>query len=349
LASGLARLGGRPCRAGCRRAGAGGGLLFALERSKSIPAAAYTMSWPDEPELVEYLSKHIGLGVGKPYRGSAIVILGGPFNLVSVENLWSEGIPTVNEYSQLVTPQANYLSVALFKQSPGMNGFLPWIGAGGSYDILFRTYQALGVRYVLAHGPLAPADERKFAGLSLPRRHPADPGGQWQIYQLPDPNVGNYSPTEIVVAGSAAEIIASLANTSFDFRRQVIVAADQGPLVPARDMRLRMNRGGGFHINGHSDGTSLVILPQQFTNCLKTSDSRVRMVRANLMWTGVVFSGDIDADIRFGYGMFSPGCRRNDLADMRRLGLVLPAAAKTAEVGEGDTMSRLRAAIAAVQ
>jgi hypothetical protein len=110
-----------------------------------------------------------------------------------------------------------------------------------------------------------------------------------------------------------------------------------------------MNRGGGFHITGHSDGTSLVILPQQFTNCLKTSDSRVRMVRANLMWTGVVFSGDIDTDIRFGYGMFSPGCRRNDLADMRRLGLVLPAAAKTAEVGQGDTMSRLRAAIAAVQ
>jgi hypothetical protein len=102
-------------------------------------------------------------------------------------------------------------------------------------------------------------------------------------------------------------------------------------------------------VAGHSDGTSLVILPQQFTNCLKASDSRVRIVRANLMWTGVVFSGDIDTDIRFAYGMFSPGCRVDDLADMRRLGLVLPAAAKAAEVARGNIMTRLWAAIAAVQ
>jgi hypothetical protein len=326
-----------------------GAMLFALERSKSIPAYAYTMPWPDEPELVEYLSNHIGLGVGKPYRGSAIVVPGGPFNLVSIENLWSEGIPTVNEYSQLVTPQANFLSVELFKQRPAMNGFRPWIGPGLPSDILFRTLQALGVRYVLLHAPLVAAEEHKFAGRTFPRRHPPDPGGHWQVYQLPDPNVGNYSPTEIVLADSASEIIASLANTGFDFRRHVIVAADQGALVAAREVHLTMNRGGGFHITGHSDGTSLVILPQQFTNCLKTSDNRVRIVRANLLWTGVVFSGDIDTDIRFGYGMFSPGCRRNDLADMRRLGLVLPAVAKTAEVGQEDTMSRLRAAIAAVQ
>jgi len=238
----------------------------------------------------------------------------------------------------------------LFKQqSAGMNVFWPWIAAGGSYDVLFKTFEALGVRYVLNHAPFHAADERKFAALSVRRYQPPEPPGEWQIYELPDPNVGNYSPTEIVLADSAAQIIAGLAKTDFDFRRQVIVSAGEGPLVPARDMRLTVNRGGGFHISGHSDGTSLVILPQQFTNCLKASDSRVRIVRANLMWTGVVFSGDIDTDIWFAYGMFSPGCRRDDLADMRRLGLALPAAAKTAEVGRGDTMTRLWAAIAAVQ
>src|SRR5260221_10279099 len=230
-----------------------------------------------------------------------------------------------------------------------MSVFWPWIGAGGSYDTLFRTFQALGVRYVLTYDPLRAAEEHKFASLSFPRRHPPDPPGQWLIYQLPDPNVGNYSPTEIVLADSAAQIIAGLAKTDFDFRRQVIVSAAEGPLVPARDMRLTVNRGGGFHITGHNDGTSLVILPQQFTNCLKASDSRVRIVRANLMWTGVVFSGDLDTDVWFGYGMFSPGCRRDDLADMRRLGLALPAPSKAAEVSRGGTMIRLWAAIAAVQ
>jgi hypothetical protein len=326
-----------------------GALLFARERSKSIPADAYTMSGPREPELADYLFDHIGLGVGKPYRGSAVFLPAGPHDIVSVANLWSEGVPTVNEYSQLLTPQSVYLQVELFKQTPAMNLSWPWISSGGSYDVLFKTFQALGVRYVLNHAPFPDADERKFAARSVRRYQPPEPPGEWQIYELPDPNVGNYSPTEIVLAGSAAQIIAGLAKTDFDFRRKVIVAAGEGPLVPARDMRLTVNRGGGFHISGHSDGTSLVILPQQFTNCLKASDSRVRIVRANLMWTGVGFSGDIDTDIWFGYGMFSPGCRRDDLADMRRLGLALPATARAAEVGRGDTMTRLRAAIAAVQ
>lgn len=182
----------------------------------------------------------------------------------------------------------------MFKQPPGMNSFGPWIGPGGSYDVLFKMLQALGVRYVLLYGPFNEAEERKFAGRTFPPRQPPNSPGQWQLYQLSDPNVGNYSPTEIVLAGSAAKIIADLAGADFDLRRRVILAAGQGPLVPAHDMRLTMNRGGGFHITGHSDGASLIILPQQFTNCLKASNSRVRIVRANLLWTGVVLSGDID-------------------------------------------------------
>jgi hypothetical protein len=71
-----------------------------------------------------------------------------------------------------------------------MNMFSPWIGPGGSYDILCETFQALGVRYVLTHGPLAAADERKFAGLSFPRRHPPARPASGRSYQLPDPNMG---------------------------------------------------------------------------------------------------------------------------------------------------------------
>jgi len=255
----------------------------------------------------------------------------------------------VNEYSQLLTPQTVYLQVELFKQQPAMNLSWPWVGSGGSYDVLFKTFQALGVRYILTHRPFEAAEEHKFAGLSLPRRQPPIPPGQWQIYQFPDPNVGQYSPSEIVLADSAAEIIKGLASPDFDFRRQAIVAAGQGPLVAARGVRLTTNRGGGFHLAGHSDGTSLVILPQQFTNCLKTSDSRVRIFRANLMWTGVIFSGDVDTDISFAYGMLSPRCRGDDLADMRRLGVALPDAPQLAEPGREDIMARLRAAIAAVK
>ena len=85
-------------------------------------------------------------------------------------------------------------------------------------------------------------------------------------------------------------------------------------------MRLSIIRG-GLHVSGHSDGTSLVVLPQQFSHCLRAHDSRVRLVRVNLMLTGVIFSGDVDTDILFDYGIFTPYCRLADLADVKRLDL----------------------------
>jgi hypothetical protein len=44
-------------------------------------------------------------------------------------------------------------------------------------------------------------------------------------------------------------------------------------------------------------------------------------VRANLMMTGMVFSGDVDTDILFDYGILSPACRRADLGDLKQLDL----------------------------
>jgi len=85
-------------------------------------------------------------------------------------------------------------------------------------------------------------------------------------------------------------------------------------------MKLSVIRG-GWHVSGRSDGTSLIVLPQQFSNCLRANDNRVRLVRANLIMTGMIFSKAVDTDMSFNYGIFSPGCRRADLADMKQLGI----------------------------
>jgi hypothetical protein len=101
----------------------------------------------------------------------------------------------------------------------------------------------------------------------------------------------------------------------------VILSTDlRERLVPAHDMKLSVIRG-GWHLSGRSDGTSLVLLPQQFSHCLRAHDASVRLVRADLILTGVIFSGTIDTDISFDFGIFSPGCRRGDLADVKQLGL----------------------------
>jgi len=98
----------------------------------------------------------------------------------------------------------------------------------------------------------------------------------------------------------------------------VLSTALDGPLVPAHNMRLSLIRG-GLHVSGSSDGTSLVVLPQQFSHCLRARDTGVRLVRSNLLMTGMIFSGNVDTDIVLDYGIFSPGCRRIDLAELKGL------------------------------
>src|SRR5262249_15111967 len=161
--------------------------------------------------------------------------------------------------------------------------FRPWINTGaGSFPTLFRAFRALGIRYVGGYVPLQIRGMDEFRSASFPRRSPFS-SGLWVIHEVPDVNVGNYSPTDVTIARSAADTIDALASPKFDFGRQAVLSAEvRDRLVPARDMQLSVLRG-GLHLSGRSDGTSLVVLPQEFSNCLRARDERVRLVRADLI------------------------------------------------------------------
>jgi hypothetical protein len=47
-------------------------------------------------------------------------------------------------------------------------------------------------------------------------------------------------------------------------------------------------------------------------------------VRTDLVLTGVVFRGTLKADIHDDFGIFTPGCRRADIADLQALKIGLP-------------------------
>src|SRR5262249_38862801 len=303
--------------------------LIALLVGASMPVAAaiyfahatipdFEVPFPDEPELLDYLGKAIGLGVGGEFRGSVTLVVG--TDDATRYNLWMRGIPTADEYSQLVTPQAHYLSAALLGNGivlAGLNAFGPWSRDLAYYEALFKTLPALGVRYIILANRLPPVDQRDLPFVTFPRRPVGSEPAEWIVYELPNPNHGNYSPTEVLTAKSGAESVAARAASQFAFAKQVVLStAIDEPLVPAHDMRLSVIRG-GLHVSGSSEGTSLVVLPQQFSNCLRARDSRVRLARADLLMTGVIFSGNIDTDILFDYGIFSPGCRRIDLAELK--------------------------------
>jgi hypothetical protein len=302
---------------------------FAMNGARAL-ANMYSdfLPLPDEPELVDFFVHNAGLAVGKPFRGASCGFwtpdIGNPSQLVENQmseiGLWIRGVPTVEEYSQLVTPQSLYFVYRVFNQNVLSNlnsHFLLKASYSAQY---WKGLQMLGIRYVASSAPITDYVE-KFPLITLPHRPASKQPATWYIYTLPHPNVGDYSPTEVVRAQSGADMTAAMAAPDFDFSRQVVLSEPiSGSLVPAHDMQLTILRN-GFHVSGKSDGTSLVVLPYQFSNCLRAWDARVRVVRANLMMAGLIFSGDLDTNIVFDYGLFSPACRRADLADMRQLDL----------------------------
>jgi hypothetical protein len=294
---------------------------FAINRPNPFADNPNFGAWSNDFELKTFLADNVSRAVDKPLRGAASFWTAGLETHYTMADLWAHGIPTINEYSQLVTPQALYFLYQVFKHDVlgNLNWFRPFFRDGYSSQY-WKAMQMFGVRYSVGFAPMPDQYLESFSLVTLPHRPVDKAPGLWYIYQLPRPNVGDYSPTEVVLAQSAADMAAVMVEPNFDFTRQAVLSTPvKETLVPARDMRLSLTRGGGLHVSGRSDGTSLVVLPYQFSHCLRAGDGRARLVRTNLMMTGMIFSGDLDTGIVFDYGLFSPGCRRADLADMKRL------------------------------
>jgi hypothetical protein len=312
-------------------------VTYALTDGRARAMLVY-QPWSNEPELIEFLARNIGLAV-QPFRGAIEFITPNAFTIAT---LWSQGVPTLHEHGQLISPVSWYFGLKL----PNTHARLAY----------WNVLPLLGMRYAAT---LSPLPDALAAGLSV-TTYPYRPvntedrtPGTWHVYELPHPNVGDYSPVEVVTASSGAAMTAALTKADFDFTRQVVVAAPVGtPLVPARDMRLSIVRG-GLHVSGKSDGTSLVVLPQQFSNCLRARDPGVHFVRADLLLTGMIFSGDVDTDISFDYGIFSPACRLADLRDFKQLDLRIDLRVPHLQGNRwfpdpNDAVARLRKAASAI-
>src|SRR5258708_8866931 len=101
---------------------------------------------------------------------------------------------------------------------------------GRSGEELWRTLEMFGARYRV----YADAMDIGYPVFTLPRRPLEGKEGLWYVYELPTPNVGDYSPTETATAQSAAEIIAKIKAPDFDFTRQAVLSSHiESPLGPA--------------------------------------------------------------------------------------------------------------------
>src|SRR5436190_4854950 len=91
--------------------------IVAIAEAPRAVAKYWYEAWPDEPELRKFLASNIGLRADPRFRGSAFFYTFGYDEFLTLDSLWADGVPTTNEYSQLVIPQSIYFIHRLFKRN----------------------------------------------------------------------------------------------------------------------------------------------------------------------------------------------------------------------------------------
>ena len=140
------------------------------------------------------------------------------------------------------------------------------------------------------------------------------------MVELADPNIASYSPTATHLGRDHRQILQGLAEGDPRQNAWVMRPEDQiDGLVQAHPAELRFIRG-GFEVMARSSGRSLLILPIQFTHCMRVAitsgDSGARLIRVNLAMTGLVFDRQVSLRARVQrWPLRSPGCQRADLND----------------------------------
>src|SRR5258708_3580156 len=77
---------------------------------------------------------------------------------------------------------------------------------------------------------------------------------------------------------------------------------------------------GGYTVRARSSGASLIVLPVQFSHCFQaritSGDAKARLLRVNLVQTGLLFEREVTLEARFArWPLASPQCQKRDLDD----------------------------------
>jgi hypothetical protein len=281
--------------------------------------------------ITDLLQQQVALRAGEPFRGMVATFAGVPPGghgdwikihdadealILDTGNdhrtigLWNFDIPTLFQYHTFITPPY-YLTVTDFLSSAADHQLRSAIVMT---RINPRMLALWGVRYIITDTETTTG--REVASLQTRR------SGTLHLVELPNPNLGNYSPVEEVRANDFAAAMRAMHKADFDGSRTVVTmdAALDQPLLPARQVELVYTKQ-GFHLTATSDGHSVLILPAQYSHCWTAEGSGNPVpFRADAMQLGVSFSGKLDARLVFRLGPILAGqCRVDDLHDVERL------------------------------
>jgi len=285
---------------------------------------------PAPTTLTEYLRGEVALIPGAPFRGRVATITGESLPaparwqqlwdidirlINSVGNdhrdigLWYFSIPTLFQYSMTMHP----LFYAVVKRYLTFEGDVWERNVAPIRRADIGILRLLGVRYLITDNRTPAPGSQRLREMSLPG------GGTLAIDEIAMPNLG-LSPTQTMPITSGRQAIDWLGNAQADFGRTALLTGPKvAELSPASDISIIVERD-GIRVLANSLGHSLVVIPFQFSNCLQVvprDNSRAPdLRRANLLLTGLLFEGRLDATIKYRQAPFQGTfCRLKDLED----------------------------------
>lgn len=294
--------------------------------------------------IVDRLRQEIALRPGEPFRGSVATILGskggslrnalglrdntalvpgqfqdffdkvraGTGNDHDLLDLWWFGIPTLSEYAQGVSRQFVFY-LTNFLSDPGDPNE---VSVAFPRHLNIEVLSAMGVRFIVIDHAVSDAHATLLLTESIG-------GAELYLYQLARPNLGNYSPTEFEVDSRLERLRTNVERDAAILARRAFVESPiPGSFTPARNAHMVFERS-GVRITASSDGTSMLLLPLQFSHCLHASNANARVTRADLIFTLIQFEGQLDERLSWDFSFWRQSdCRMEDVADLRRFRLL---------------------------
>jgi hypothetical protein len=216
--------------------------------------------------------------------------------------LWYYDIPTLLQDNQFSSPFAHATISRLFSHEKHVRQLTTIT----CYDP--RLYALFGVRFVITGRPLA--------GLSPTTSLVVAPEAP-----LPGVSTAGYWSTRPMQASSARQAMRWLASEKTSDADAAIYEPAVPGLVPGGSSEIRVFRD-RLVVIAESAGTSLLVLPVEFSHCWDMSlagGSNGRLLRANVNQAGLLFSGRTKVELRYLFSPWHFRCRFRDIADARML------------------------------
>lgn len=280
---------------------------------------------PQSTALTKYLELKIGLREESKFRGRVLSVWPDK-NIVEqreyfykqsqflkndhlTAGLWLNLIPTLHEYSPIISPGYFWI-IDQFLSNVDIFHVRNWT-LFTKLDI--KILRMLGVSYILSPALDINGGDKVLSistkNIELPNLN---------LFSIPDANINGISMAEIKPINSLIEASAIMRTSWFDLDKGLVEKPiyerfiyEFTNLKPAINNAIKIEKG-GYKIFAQSEGTSLLMLPVEYSNCIDIkviSGAIPSAVRLNGAMLGLLFSGTLDVMVVNETGPFTrPKC-----------------------------------------